>query len=59
MTSKRYFPTFWTIVLLLGIAWLLRELGYVAAGMDIPWLPAILVVISIGAIVNHYARLKN
>ena len=57
--AKKYFPTFWTIVLLLGIAWLLRELGYISPELDIPWLPAILVVIAIGAIVNHYCRIKR
>ena len=38
MARKNYFPTFWTIVLLLGIAWLLRELGYINPELDIPWL---------------------
>ena len=58
MIQKRYFPTFWTIVLLLGIAWLLRETHILPIEVDIPWLPAILVVISIGAIVNHYSKQK-
>ena len=58
MTKKFCFPTFWTIVLLLGIAWLLREMNVIPIEVDIPWLPAILVVISIGAIVNHYSKQK-
>ena len=52
--KKRLFPTFWVIVLLLAISWLLREMGYITT--DIPWLPAILITIAIGAIVNHYAK---
>ena len=54
--KKRYFPTFWTIVLLISIAWFMRELGYIE--VDVPWLPAILMVIAIGAIVNHYQNAK-
>ena len=58
MAKKRvYFPTFWTIILLLAIAWLLKEMGYL--NVDIPWLPTILIVIAIGAIVNHYGKLRE
>lgn len=55
--KRGIFPTFWTIVLLMSIAWFLRELGYI--NLDIPWLPAILMIISIGAIVNHYYLIKK
>ncbi|MFQ5531357.1 MAG: hypothetical protein ACE5ES_01950 [Candidatus Nanoarchaeia archaeon] len=53
MVKKTRFPTFWAIVLLMGIAWFLGELGYL--NINIPWLPTILIVVAIGAIVNNYS----
>lgn len=48
------FPTFWVIVLFLGIVWLFSELGYVR--VEVPWLAAILIIVAIGAIINHLAE---
>ena len=53
-SSSRRFPTFAIIVFVLGTLWLLNELNVIATG--IPWLPVILIVISLGWIVDHYSR---
>ena len=47
------FPTFAAIVLVIGIFWLLSDLGILV--VDVPWWPVILIVIAIGWIVNRYA----
>jgi len=52
--SKRGFPTFATILLILGVIWLLNDLALIA--IDIPWVPVILIVISLGMFFNKYHR---
>ena len=52
MVKRKIFPTFWVIVLVFALAWLFSDLGYL--NINIPWLPITVVLIAIGAIVNHY-----
>lgn len=52
----RGFPTLATIILVIGILWLLNELNVLT--IDIPWWPVILIVVAIGWIVNFYSRKK-
>lgn len=49
--ARKKFPTFWTIVLLVAIAALVGELGYLS--IDIPWFPVVVIVIALGAIINR------
>ena len=51
---KRGFPTFAVIVLVFAVIWLLKELGMWA--IDTPWIPIILIIISLGWIVNRFRR---
>ncbi|MFH1452256.1 MAG: hypothetical protein ABIF88_03730 [archaeon] len=48
---RKKFPTFATIVLIFAIVWLLKELDILQ--MNIPWLPVILIIISLGWIFNR------
>lgn len=52
--AKKSFPTFAIIVLVLSIIWLLYELKIVL--WDIPWLPLILIIVSIGWIIDRSKR---
>ena len=52
--QKGKFPTFATIILVVGILWLLTDLKVLTA--DIPWLPIILIIVAIGWIVNTYRK---
>ncbi|MBU1246232.1 MAG: hypothetical protein KKH88_03805 [Nanoarchaeota archaeon] len=54
MAKKGKFPTFAWIVLVLGILWLLGELGIFAA--SVPWLPIILIIVAIGWLVDRYKK---
>jgi len=54
---KRRFPTFAVILLILGIIWLLSDMGVVS--INVPWIPLIIIVIAIGMIINHSARTAN
>ncbi len=45
------FPTFAVAVLLLGVAWLLKDIGVIS--FDIPWLPVIVIVVALSWIINH------
>ena len=49
--AKKSFPTFAVIVLILSVIWMLRELNVVL--WDIPWLPLILIIVSIGWIIDR------
>ena len=48
------FPIFWAIILVVGIAWLLKEIGYLK--INVPWLPVILIIFAIGGIVNRFSE---
>jgi hypothetical protein len=52
MTNK--FPTFAVIVLIFSLIWLFEEMGYFS--IDLPFLPVILVIISIGWIFNRFSK---
>ncbi len=52
--AKKVFPTFWFIVLFVALIWMLNELGYL--NFNMPWLPAILIIVALGAIINHYGK---
>lgn len=49
---NRVFPTFWVVVFLLAAVWFIGEFWHV--DFDFPWLPAIIILIALGAIINHY-----
>jgi uncharacterized membrane protein len=49
---KRKFPTLAVIVLIFAVVWFLDELGYL--NIDMPWIPAILIIVAIGWIINRY-----
>ncbi len=48
------FPTFGVILLVIGVVWLLNELGVVI--VKVPWIPLILIVVAIGIIVNAFQK---
>jgi len=48
---RKKFPTFAFLVLIIGIIWLFSELGVISA--NIPWLPIIVIILSLGWIINH------
>lgn len=51
--KKRKFPTLAVILLVLGITWLLTDIGYLK--VNIPWIPAALIIVAIGWIINRYS----
>lgn len=53
--AKKKFPTIAVIVLVLAVLWLLGDLGFLG-GVDIPWLPVILIIASLGWIFNRFHR---
>ncbi|MBN1386278.1 hypothetical protein JW968_04885 [Candidatus Woesearchaeota archaeon] len=54
INPARRFPTFAVIVLVIGIIWLLNDLGFFV--VKVPWIPIILIVVAIGWIFNNYAK---
>jgi len=52
--NKGKFPILATILLIVGVIWLLTELKVIA--IPIPWIPVVLIVIAIGMIINRYTR---
>ena len=46
------FPVLAVILLLVAIAWLTSELGYLT--INIPWIPIVLGIIAIGLIFNRF-----
>lgn len=50
------FPALATLLLLLGIAWLITEVSGIA--IDIPWLPVVIIVVATAMIYNRLVRSK-
>jgi len=48
----RKFPMLATILLVVGVIWLLTELKVIS--IPIPWIPVVLIVIALGMIINRY-----
>ena len=51
---KGKFPMLATILLIVGIIWLLTELKVIT--IPIPWIPVVLIVIALGMIINRYVK---
>jgi len=47
-------PLFAIIVLLIGIVWLLTEMGVISA--DVPWLPIIMILVGLNWIYEFYKK---
>jgi len=52
--ARSKFPTLAVILLVAGIVWAFSSLGYV--DFNFPWLPVILIIVSIGMIANRYRK---
>jgi hypothetical protein len=50
--AKKKFPTFPVILLVVGILWLLVELGLIT--IRIPWIPIVLIIVAAGWIWKSY-----
>jgi fatty acid desaturase len=50
-TYRRRFPVLAVLVLVFAGTWLLRELEII--GLNLPWLPVVLIVIALGVIFNR------
>ena len=56
MAKQKEFPTFWAIVLVFAVVWFMKDIGWLGFNFDFPWFPAIVVVVAIGALFNHYKK---
>jgi hypothetical protein len=50
--AKIKFPTLAVILLVVAVAWIFAELGYLT--LNIPWFPAIIAIVAIGMIFNRF-----
>jgi hypothetical protein len=46
------FPAFATILLVLGVTWLLNDLNIIS--LDLPWIPVILIILAISMLFNRF-----
>lgn len=52
--NNKGFPTFAIIILVLGVLWFLSGVGVLKT--NVPWFPAILIILSLGWIINYYRK---
>ncbi len=50
--GRNKFPMLATLLLVIGVIWLLQELELIT--INIPWIPIVLIIIAFGLIVNRY-----
>ena len=53
--AQKKFPTFSALLLVVGVIWLLSELGVISI-IRIPWIPVVLIIIAISMLYNHYRK---
>ena len=53
--AKR-FSVFWSIVLIFGVIWFGQEIGLISYSFDFPWIPAVLILFALGALVEKAAK---
>ena len=51
------FPTFAVILLVIGVLWLLSDLGVIT--VDVPWVPVVLIIIALGAMCHKHKGMKK
>jgi len=51
MANKRL-SVFWSIVLIFGGIWFGKEIGWISYSFDFPWIPAILILLALGALIK-------
>lgn len=51
--ERRSFSVFWSIVLLFGAIWFGKEIGWISYSFDFPWIPAVLILLAVGALVKR------
>jgi hypothetical protein len=54
INKRKGFPTFATIVLAVGVLWLLNSLGFIKG--DIPWWPIVVIIVAFGWIISFYNK---
>jgi hypothetical protein len=52
--SKKGFPTFAVLLLVIAILWILAEINVIT--INIPWVPVIIGVIALGWIIDYYKK---
>lgn len=48
------FPTLASILLAVGVIWLLQELNVLT--INVPWIPVVLIIVAIGLIINRFLK---
>lgn len=50
------FSVFWSIVLIFGVIWFGQDMGWIPYSFDFPWIPAVLILFALGALVEKATR---
>lgn len=51
--ERKRFSVFWSIVLIFGVIWFGKEMGWISYSFNFPWIPAVLILLAIGALVRR------
>ncbi len=51
--ARLEFSVFWSIVLIFGVIWFGKEIGWISYSFNFPWFPAVLILFAVGALVKR------
>jgi len=51
---KSKLSVFWSVVLIFGVIWFGKEMGWLSYHFNFPWIPAILILVALGALTKRF-----
>ncbi|MCK4649854.1 hypothetical protein KAT36_01345 [Candidatus Pacearchaeota archaeon] len=51
--GRKELSVFWSVVLIFGVIWFGKEIGWISYHFDFPWIPAVLILFALGVLIRR------